>query len=339
MSKVRAYCGTLNNYSEDDYTQLHDNLMALLAASRLVYAIIAREIGESLTPHLQCYFHFKSQVTLKRLKELLGSPRWHLEGRRGTIQQAVDYCKKEGSYEEIGIMPQPGKRTDLDDVASLVKAGVSLCEIAEENPATFVKYTKGLQVLSAMFVPSRNFKTEVIWLHGPTGTGKSAVVYNHVPPEKLYSKMATNHWWDGYSPLNHTDVIVDDYRLDFAKFAELLRLFDRYPMQVECKGATVQFRPKRIWITAPKSPEEMWEQRTPEDLQQLMRRITHVIPFPLSETSVGTLMNVLNVESLKQFISVEDIGIAANATGDNLQSRTTETAALAACFRIPPSNH
>ena len=40
MSKVRAYCGTLNNYSEDDYTQLHDNLMALLAASRLVYAML-----------------------------------------------------------------------------------------------------------------------------------------------------------------------------------------------------------------------------------------------------------------------------------------------------------
>jgi hypothetical protein len=36
---------------------------------------------------------------------------------------------------------------------------------------------------------------------------------------------------------------------------------------------------KRIFISTPKSPEDTWEGRTEEDLQQLLRRIETIIHF------------------------------------------------------------
>ena len=56
-------------------------------------------------------------------------------------------------------------------------------------------------------------------------------------------------------------------------------------MSVEFKGGTTQFRAKRFYITTPKSPEATWEQRTAEDLAQLIRRIETVKVFgePVAE--------------------------------------------------------
>ena len=45
----------------------------------------------------------------------------------------------------------------------------------------------------------------------------------------------------------------------------------------------MQFRARRLWITSAYSPEVTWENRSEEDLAQLMRRISEVklfdVPF------------------------------------------------------------
>lgn len=109
-----------------------------------------------------------------------------------------------------------------------------------------------------------------------TGTGKSRKAFEQYP--QAYYKMPTTKWWDGYD--RHEVVVVDDYRTNMCTFGELLRLFDRYPLLVELKGGTVNFLAKTIVITTPKSPRETWEGRCEEDLQQLLRRIEHVVHFP-----------------------------------------------------------
>lgn len=65
----------------------------------------------------------------------------------------------------------------------------------------------------------------------------------------------------------------------------MLRLFDRYPYQVEVKGGTRQFLARKIYVTTPKSPALTWESRTEEDLAQLLRRITEVKHFAILENN------------------------------------------------------
>ena len=64
------------------------------------------------TPHLQGYVHFKNEKSLKQLKALM--PRAHVEARKGTIQQAIEYCQKEGDWEEHGEKPKMPKEKEKE---------------------------------------------------------------------------------------------------------------------------------------------------------------------------------------------------------------------------------
>jgi hypothetical protein len=130
-------------------------------------------------------------------------------------------------------------------------------------------YTRGIRSLVQLGIPKRAHKSIVHWYWGPTGTGKTRLASEESPD--AYWKSSAHQWWDGYDGVS--DVIIDDYRASFCPFNELLRLLDRYPYQVQVKGATQQLNAKRIFITTPKDPRSTWASRTDEDIAQLERRI------------------------------------------------------------------
>jgi len=277
MSKpnaARNYCFTYNNYP-DDLAPFQDRLSSLCT-----YAIFGCEVGESGTPHLQGYLQLKEKERLTGLAKKL--PGCHLEVAKGGYDANKAYCSKDGVTWEFGTPATSGKRTGLADAVDQVKKSRPLSEIAFEMPEVFCRYHRGLEALSTTLSRGRDFKTEIFWFWGPTGTGKSRRVFDTEPG--AYWKPAANKWWTGYE--GQDAVVIDDYRRDFCTFAELLRLLDRYPMYVETKGGTRSFVSKRLYITSPKAPAETWEGRTEEDLAQLLRRIEHVeyfgpeMPYP-----------------------------------------------------------
>lgn len=212
--------------------------------------------------------------------------RFRFAAMRGTAQQAIDYCNKEETRDtsasfgfcEWGVRPSgQGTRSDISALVTAIQNGKRGRVLFEEHPGEFIKYTRGVDKACALYDPVRDFPTRVYWFYGPTGSGKSRAALDEGGPE-AYWKNATDFWWDGYS--DQECVIIDDYRKDFCKFSDLLRLFDRYPLRLNVKGSTVSFVAKKIYVTSPKDPEETWSGRTDEDLQQLMRRITEVRHFP-----------------------------------------------------------
>lgn len=270
MSAARNYVFTFNNYPED-LSEFRTKLEGLCT-----YFIYGKEVAPTTgTPHLQGYFQLKEKERITGLVKKL--PGVHLVVAKGGFEANKDYCSKEGEVTEFGLPATSGKRKGLAEAAKDIKEGKKLSEVAEESPEVFAKFHRGLEALSSVLCKPRDFKTEVHWFWGPTGTGKSRECFALGGPD-AYWKPATNKWWNGYE--GQECVIIDDYRRDFCTFAELLRLFDRYPLSVETKGGTRTFRSRVIYITTPKDPESTWEGRTAEDLEQLLRRIEEIRYFP-----------------------------------------------------------
>ena len=84
----RHYCGTKNNYTENDIVALHK-----WAQEKCTYLVYAKEVGEKCnTPHLQIYMEFANTIAMKTICNKL-FPMW-LGFRKGTPKQAAGYCKK-----------------------------------------------------------------------------------------------------------------------------------------------------------------------------------------------------------------------------------------------------
>lgn len=127
----------------------------------------------------------------------------------------------------------------------------------------------------------RTWKPNVYWFWGPTGTGKSHTAYQMAldlgsVPYICNEAVNGNWWWDGYN-MDDT-VIAEDFRKEYCRFPQLLRMLDKYPFQVAIKGGYLPLLARTIIITCAFSPEQLYE-GIQEDITQLTRRITEVRYF------------------------------------------------------------
>jgi hypothetical protein len=241
------------------------------------YHVIGKEVGEeNLVPHLQGYIEFKKALRFSVVKSFLGE-RCHIEVRKGTRRQAAEYCKKQGQFWETGSIAGQGKRTDLEAIRQSLKSGEGVEPVIPRTNCQTLRYA---QNVAQYLEPGRTWKTQVSWYWGATGTGKTRTAYSELSTNedsRLWVSAGTLQWWDGYDA--HEHVLIDDFRGDFCKFHTLLRILDRYPFRVPIKGGFRQLLAKRIIVTAPLPPEDMYAGRTTEDVAQLLRRIDEVKQF------------------------------------------------------------
>lgn len=269
MANARAYVFTINNPTEEETPSLEK--------WGAQYLVFQKERGESGTDHFQGYVYFKGKQRMSYLKKL--NSRAHWEVRRGTHDEAYAYCTKEdtridGPF-EFGIAPnQQGKRTDIELLFDGVKAGKPLKELAEEHTNVYVRYHKAVLHLKGMYFEKRTEKPLVCWYYGETGTGKTRKAFEE-NPDAYFKDMSNGKWWDGYE--QQSCVVFDDMRKDIFKLHELLRILDRYPLQVEYKGGSIPFNSPKIIITSCYHPAKMYE--TNENIQQLLRRIDVITEF------------------------------------------------------------
>jgi len=241
--------------------------------------VVGKEISESGTPHLQGAALFDTQITLYKFKQLLGWKRMHIESMRGTPQQSLDYCSKQDLTPFVsGTMPQPGTRNDILAAVHKLKDGSTLCQMVEDDDcaAVYVKFAKGLTALRALLEEPRVGAPQVVWLWGETGTGKTrrAIQYADSIAKSYWISAGSLRWFDGYEG-QHV-AILDDLRTKHTTFSFLLRVLDRYPLRVEFKGGFINWVPHVIIVTAPYTPQRMYNLSNEGDMAQLTRRITHI---------------------------------------------------------------
>lgn len=122
---------TLNNYTCDEMVQLNSMFVSLDAKF-----IIGEEVGEKCgTPHLQGYVEFPTKVRpVANAAKVLGHSRIHWEKRRGTREQNIKYCAKEGNYSVTGLhVPTPTSLITYGDLRDRQRAIADLYS-ADEDP-------------------------------------------------------------------------------------------------------------------------------------------------------------------------------------------------------------
>ncbi len=104
VSPSVRWCFTLNNYTNEDISSIVPTI-----ENSCKYGIVAREVGEQGTPHLQGYVEFKTKC---RPFSKFDNVRIHWEKCKGNRAQNTDYCSKDNDIIFTLGMPKPIKVID-----------------------------------------------------------------------------------------------------------------------------------------------------------------------------------------------------------------------------------
>lgn len=252
MSRNRSWCFTCNNYTQED--------LVAIESLKYSYLVVGREVGESGTPHLQGFIQLQEAKTLSALRKLLGS-RFHLEIRRGTFQQAIDYCKKDGQFVEDGIAPKDQKQKGSDErerwdgILESAKRG----EFENIPSKVFIQHYSTFKRIKVDYAAPAEQNNELLheWICGPPGTGKSWAAREENPN---YFLKSVNKWWCGYD--GEENVIMDEVELDSGPhIGHNLKIWaDIYPFRAEVKhGSTAIIRPRKFIVTSNYEIEQVFQ--------------------------------------------------------------------------------
>lgn len=283
----RDWCFTHNNPKDEDA----GNLRAWVERDNVVYLCYGLERGESGTPHFQGYLELRHPATLDGLRTRIPLRGCHLEPRRGSQTQAIDYCRKDGEegFTALGT-PRPGQgaRSDLSALKEDIEEGRSALELWQRNFSAMLRYRHGVEEYRRVFeasLPADPFQEkEVTWIFGPSGTGKTSFAVQAASRlasrRNVYVRPATTggtDWFLGFRA-EHTHVIIDEFRSD-VKYTTLLRFLDGYQNEVETKGGSVPSQQvTHVWITSNYAPWEVYPKfDQPEQREPLYRRINRVL--------------------------------------------------------------
>jgi len=257
---VCKFVFTLNNPTEEE--------RASLLALDVEYLIIGDEVGESGTPHLQGFVLFKSPISFKKCKELLGT-RAHLETARA-LHSAIDYCKKDGKFVEVGVCPERSRHVAKHNVAELVSTYTQhgIKRARESDPVGWVRYGRNIRYNNCGPKFERGEIT-AMWIYGEPGCGKSRWAYEKYP--EAYRKMPQTKWWDGYD--EEDEVIFDDLCPGGVSIANCLRWVDRYPCLIENKGGCMSLKATTFVFTSNMTPRNVWPDEDQVHIDAFHRRV------------------------------------------------------------------
>lgn len=233
--------------------------------------------------HLQGYLELSSSHRAAYVKKILGSSA-HVEARKGTRDQAREYCRKEetrwpgsvvyetGSWEAGG----QGCRTDLKSVILSARSS-SWQTMIEENCDVVSRHLKIIKIARGLGSRPRDSPTELHIFCGEPGSGKSWTARN-LFPGAYYRPLSTHssspQWWDGYD--GEEVVVFEDWRPHQIPLEHMLVLADACPLKVPVKGSFEHFISKKLILTT--------EITNPIDAYGVLlsgwkRRITSIVLF------------------------------------------------------------
>lgn len=228
---AKSWVATLWDYSDAQF-----DMLKLWETTRKA---IGKETSKEGRPHLQIFVVFIRAYRLTQLQKLLPKAHW---AKCACPDHAWNYCLKELDY-HIQDDRRQGHRSDVEAYRTMIRTGATDRELCDEMPAEFLKFSRTEKMRNA-YIRQRNYWTQCIWVHGPTGNGKTTWhVKNHMNADWME--------FDGkyFSSYTFKDLVIFD-DVDWSKFTVplLLGLFNIKPYKIRCLGEFKEWIPHVVIV-------------------------------------------------------------------------------------------
>jgi len=272
----RSFCFTLNNYTETDTLEISE---VCANEEKMRYLIYGKEVGERGTKHLQGYMELKSPCKITTIKKLgLCFGQMHLETRRGSRNQARDYCKKSdqnpfefGDWDSGG----QGSRTDLKKLKTFIDNNPSVEAVYDAGyTRELLYYPRGIQTLIEISEKkkTREFrKLDVEVIYGAAGAGKTRSVTEKEKDLFIAQVDKGGFHFNGYD--GERAILIDDFE-GWIQYTDLLRILDGHQYRVNIKGAHRYAQWTKVYITSNHSPEKWYKTGLTPALKRRINRVT-----------------------------------------------------------------
>ncbi len=268
-----------------------------LFADQIEYLVVGMELCPTTgRPHGQGYLKLSGK-TGKRftgVKKVLLLPEVHLEVKKGTPTEAINYCiyadpkdacllKDAKDIFEYGERPKgQGSRSDIDKGVKILKDGGTISDIAQQCPKLIVKYPSGFVKLAALLMETEvplERPVEVFWLWGKTGTGKTYAAI-HSDPKDCFIFHGYQLQKGNFCNYKGQETLVIDEFAHQCKITYLLSLLDGVKLELEVKYGSTFAKWHTVFVTTNINyPHSLYPQANNEHRNALFRRITKAVHF------------------------------------------------------------
>lgn len=267
--RARSWCFTLFNYGPADIDNLND--------LTFVYLVYGLEVTPTTNKkHLQGYVVFKDACSRKTMSTRI--PRAFVCKARAGPSSNAKYCKKDGKWEQFGVMPMDQFEKGAANKSRYKKLWIlsklnMIDEIALQYPDLAVRHYFTILKVARDYAnkPPDLKKLDNEWVWGKAATGKSH--YAEHLSDNVYTK-SCNKWWEGFQPNKHTIIHLADFGKEHSCLGHHIKIwFDLYSFPAERKNGGLNIRFKKGVVTSNYHPREIW----PDDdklLEAITRRFT-----------------------------------------------------------------
>lgn len=287
---------TLNNPTDKGLT--HEVIKAKIQEIKSIkYYCLADEIGlETQTPHTHI-FVYCSRLRFSTLKRMF--PEGHIERAYGTAEENRAYIRKDGkwaegekadtsvpgTFEEWGEVPEEpgaGYRTDISEIYRQIYDGACNAEIMARNPETAQHINKmdkiRQEILEAEY-RERWRDLKVVYIFGPTATGKTRGVMEQHGYGSVYRVTDYNHPFDRYA--QEPVLLLDEFRSSLL-VGDMLDYLDGYPLALPARYANRQACFETVYIISNIDLREQYpniQGTDPATWRAFLRRIHRVVEY------------------------------------------------------------
>lgn len=290
-SQSRKWLLTINN--PDKFGLKHEVIIEIAQRFHPTYFCLVDEVATTGTLHTHLFIYSRSPIRFKTIQNRF--PNAHIDKASGSAIENRNYLRKEGkwadsdkaktnlieSFEEFGEIPQPNEESNpgMAQLISCIEEGMPTYDIIKSYPQYGFR-TNQIESIRQL-VLSKNYSSrmrsvKVIYVCGPTATGKTRGIYKKHATEEICRITVYKNGMPNFDGYNAHPVLVFEEFASQVPIEAMLNYLDIYPLMLPARYSDKLACYTTVYLTSNLPLEKQYvdaQMNKPETWKAFCRRI------------------------------------------------------------------